>query len=206
MTTAAPQATSRPSRPLSDVGADQLYELRTYRVAAGRMQEEMDRALSCILSPEEGGLGLFARHGIPEPVAIWRAVAGAQLPCVVFLYPWQSAALRATAFNSFYVDADWRTERARTNDGSEIVDRMDDLLLVGPALVELPAVAIYEFIYAPSVPVAPTAIASFSLLCGSGSKKLSIVAHSSLGEALGSTGTASGPRLLCERIQIRAQL
>ena len=53
-----------------------LYEMRFYRVADGRMDDELARGLACILPPAEGGRGLFDRYGIPRPVGLWRVLNG----------------------------------------------------------------------------------------------------------------------------------
>ena len=60
------------------MAATQLYEMRSYRVADGRMDDELARGLACILPPAEGGRGLFDRYGIPRPVGLWRVLSGAQ--------------------------------------------------------------------------------------------------------------------------------
>ena len=104
-----------------------LYEMRSYRVADGRMTDELARGLACILAPAEGGRGLFDRYGIPRPVGLWRVLSGARLPAVIFLYRWTSVAERAHAFETFYDDAEWNALRAGSNEGSEIVNNMDDI-------------------------------------------------------------------------------
>lgn len=186
----------------SDTG---LFELRRYRAAAGRLQEEIDRALSCILPPEERGLGLFTRHGIPAPTGFWRAVSGSSLPCVVFLYRWPSAASRAEAFEAFYKDADWNRERARTNGGSEIVDRLDDLLLVGSVSEDLAAAPMHEFRFGEAAGEGSRVLASFLPLCGERAERLCIIGHSSIEAAIASARQADGAPLLCTPVGMRRQ-
>jgi hypothetical protein len=53
---------------------------------------------------------------------------------------------RAQAFETFYDDREWNALRASTNEGSEIVNNMDDILLRGPPPDALPADGIYEFV------------------------------------------------------------
>src|SRR3954470_16427289 len=101
---------------------DTLYEMRSYRVADGRMADELARGLACILPVGEGGSGLFDRYHIPRPVGLWRALSGPRMPAVIFLYRWESVAQRAQAFETFYDDPDWNMMRARSNAGSEIVN------------------------------------------------------------------------------------
>jgi hypothetical protein len=154
-----------------------LYELRAYRVADGRMDEEIARALGTILPEAEGGLGLFARYGVPRPVGMWRALTGPHLPSVLFLYPWDSAQQRARAFESFGEDPAWLRYRAATNAGSEIVDRMDDLLLTGPEPGALPSDALYEFTWEPPPAGAAVAIGPLVPLCGARPGPLHVLAH-----------------------------
>jgi hypothetical protein len=179
-----------------------LYELRQYRVASGRNEDEIARALTCILPRERGGMGLFARYEIPEPVGVWRALAGPSMPCVVFLYRWESARQRAHAFGDFYNDAEWQALRARTNGEGEIVDRMDDLLLTGPALPELPTAGVFEFVR-PSTPLQGSNVCvSLSPLCGRDDRPLSVVHYSSAEEAF-RHGRDDHERLLCERLTMK---
>jgi hypothetical protein len=154
-----------------------LYELRAYRVADGRMDEEIARALGTILSEAEGGLGLFARYGVPRPVGMWRALTGPHLPSMLFLYPWESAQQRAGAFETFGADPAWLRYRAVTNAGSEIVDRMDDLLLTGPAPGALAADALFEFTWDTPASDAAVVLGPLTPLCGSRPGPLRVLAH-----------------------------
>ena len=143
-----------------------LYEMRSYRVADGRMGDELARGLACILAPAEGGRGLFDRYSIPRPVGLWRVLSGAHLPAVIFLYRWNSVAERAHAFETFYDDPEWTALRAGTNEGSEIVDNMDDVLLRGPLPEALPADGIYEFVRGAAPTGTRTVIGPLAPLCG----------------------------------------
>ncbi|WP_342643659.1 NIPSNAP family protein [Rhodoligotrophos ferricapiens] len=177
-----------------------IFELRKYRVADGRMQDEIERALSCIRPQEQGGLALFARHAIPAPLGMWRAITGPSLPCVLFLYQWPSVAARASAFESFYADAEWQRERARTNGGQEIVDRMDDLLYIGASPKPMPADRIYEFELSPSDRASDDLVAFLKPLCGNDPRHLAIRAYASLSDALNRNTESPAPRLLCAPI------
>jgi hypothetical protein len=181
--------------------AHRLYELRRYHVADGRMQDEISRALSCIRSEAYGGLGLFDRYGISAPIGLWRVVDGAVLPCVIFLYEWPSVAVRASAFEAFYLDSEWNAVRSQTNGGTEIVDQMDDLLLVGLPVKAPSAGHIYSFSYhsAESLPSEP--YAALSPLCGSDSRSFVICEHPSLGDAL-SKRAGDPERMIGELIDI----
>jgi hypothetical protein len=178
-----------------------LYELRQYRVASGRNEDEIARALACILPRDRGGMGLFARYEIPEPIGVWRALAGPSLPCVVFLYCWETARQRAHAFGDFYNDVEWQELRARTNGEGEIVDRMDDLLLTGPTLPDLPTTGVFEFVRSLVPLQGPNVRVSLSPLCGNDGRPLSIVHHMSA-EAAFRHSRDDHERLLCERLKI----
>jgi len=122
------------------------YELREYLVSDGRVPDEIERARATILSEHEGGTGLFERHGIPRPWAVFRCVYGRPLSCVAFVYPWASTAARAKAFPSLYSDPAWHEFRARTNGVHEIVERIDDLIFVGSPPPAKPAGSgLFEF-------------------------------------------------------------
>lgn len=177
-----------------------LYEMRAYRVADGRIEEEIARALGTILDPSEGGLGMFARYGIPKPIGIWRVLSGPALPSVIFLYPWKSAADRSRAFEAFGQDAEWLNYRASTNAGTEIVDRMDDLLLTGPEPGRLALDALYEFTWGEPPGAASVAIGPLVPLCGSRTGPLHVLRHD---EPLPATALADD-RTLCRLVPLKA--
>lgn len=174
---------SSPDRDAPFDGAS-LYEWRKYRVADGRLKEEIDRALACACTVEQGGKGLFARHGIPQPIGLWTILAGADQPCVVFLYRWVDAASRSAAFSSFYQDPEWIQLRAQSNGGNEIVDRLDDLLFVGPELRSVPSKPFYRFFWGDAAGAAETRVVSLSPLCGDRVETLNITAHTTFEAAL----------------------
>jgi hypothetical protein len=151
-----------------------IYEMRTYRVDDGRMVDELVRGLDCVLSRDEGGTGLFERFAIPRPVGLWRLFTGPHLPAVLFLYRWPSVAARAKAFEAFYEDPEWQALRATSNGGTEIVDRMDDVLLTGPPPGALPADATFEFVRGPEPAGPPPVIGPLRPLCGTTGATLSI--------------------------------
>jgi hypothetical protein len=180
----------------------QLYEMRSYRVADGRMSEELRRGLDCILDPANGGLGLFGRYAIPRPVGLWRAMSGPHHPAVIFLYAWESAAQRASAFETFYLDPAWQALRVSTNGGSEIVDSMDDILLRGPPPAALPPSLIYEFARKAPRSGTRTVIGPLAPLCGDDPSDLFISVHENAASLPGADGEFDGSRVLCRRITI----
>ncbi|WP_417426864.1 NIPSNAP family protein [Hoeflea sp.] len=175
-----------------------LYELRKYRVANGRLKDEMDRALTCIRPVEEGGRGLFARHGIPNPVGLWTVLVGPEQPSVLFLYRWANAASRAAAFNSFYQDAEWIELRADSNGGSEIVDRLDDQLLMGPDLRSVPETPFYSFALGDNAGLSADRLISLVPLSGECTEMLHICAHSTIEAACQAGDGQNGMPLICE--------
>ena len=185
---------------------DTLYEMRSYRVADGRMTDELARGLACILGTGEGGSGLFDRYSIPRPVGLWRVLSGPRLPAVIFLYRWESVAQRAHAFETFYDDPDWNAMRARTNAGSEIVDCMDDILLRGPPPGELPMDATYELVRGALRKGTKTAIGPLAPLCGGDPSDLAMVVHdaASLAPEARAPGRFDGARILCRRVALSA--
>jgi hypothetical protein len=180
---------------------DTLYEMRSYRVADGRMADELARGLACVLGAGEGGTGLFDRYRIPRPVGLWRAMSGPRLPAVIFLYRWESVAQRAHAFETFYDDVEWNALRASTNAGSEIVDCMDDILLRGPAPRELPPDATYEFVRGVPPKGTRTVIGPLAPLCGGDPSDLNVVVHDAA--SLAPDGRLDA-RILCRRVALSA--
>lgn len=92
-----------------------FYELRLYRVESGRMRDMATRW-------HEELAGLFAHHGV-APVGAWQALSGPNLPLFVYLMHWPDWMTRQTAWAGFYADPRWAEARARTNAGSELVER-----------------------------------------------------------------------------------
>lgn len=176
---------------------NQLYEMRSYRVADGRMADELERGLACMLNPAEGGSGLFARYGIPRPIGLWRVLTGPKVPSVIFLYRWNSIAQRAHAFETFYDDPDWNALRSGSNEGSEIVNNMDDILLRGPPPEALPLDGTYEFIRGDAPRNGKTVIGPLAPLCGDDPSDLRVILHE---------GDVDGPfaesRILCRNVAL----
>ena len=179
-----------------------LYEMRSYRVADGRIDEELKRGFDCILSPSAGGRGLFDRYAIPPPVGLWRAMSGPHQPAVIFLYCWKSVTQRAQAFETFYVDPEWQALRADTNDGSEIVDWMDDILLRGPASAVLPSDAIYEFTRGRPRQGTKVVMGPLVPLCGDNPLDLFISVHEGPAFLAQANGSFDASRVLCRRIML----
>ncbi|MDN4572068.1 hypothetical protein DBB29_01085 [Pandoraea cepalis] len=120
---------------------ESFVELRLYHVASGRMPDMRARL-------QEDLCRVFPRHGI-VPAATWDVLAGPNTPLLAYVTPWPDMATRTRAWAGFYADPDWAEIRARTNAGSELVERFDILFLraivpwhlpengVRPALTEM---------------------------------------------------------------------
>jgi len=93
----------------------ELYELRWYEVAAGRMAD-LHARMRDIVPP------IFARNGLPAPCAIWEAIAAPRLPAYLYLLRWPDMRARELAFDRQYADRD----RPPTRDahGREITTRI----------------------------------------------------------------------------------
>lgn len=93
----------------------EVYELRWYEVAAGRM-DDLHARMRDIVPP------IFARNGIPAPRAIWEAISGPRLPAYLYLLRWPDMRARELAFDRQYADRD----RPPTRDahGREITTRI----------------------------------------------------------------------------------
>ena len=93
----------------------ELYELRWYEVAVGKMDDLHKRMRD--IAPL-----LFARNGLPQPSAIWEAVAAPALPSYLYLLRWNGMREREAAFNRQYAD----TDRPPTRDtfGQELTTRI----------------------------------------------------------------------------------
>jgi hypothetical protein len=164
------------------------------------MADELERGLACILTPAEGGRGLFDRYRIPRPIGLWRMLSGPKLPSVIFLYRWNKVAERAHAFETFYDDPEWNALRASSNEGSEIVSNMDDVLLRGPPPEALPSDGVYEFVRGNAPRRGRTVIGPLAPLCGDDPSDLRILRHD---------GDVDGPfaesRILCRHVALSAK-
>lgn len=103
-----------------------IHELRMYSVVPGRLEDNLDRF-------EHHLPKLMARHGIWN-VGRWVAVAGPRAPMFVYVMAYADLDQRERQWNGFYADDEWWELRARTNAGSQMVDRFDlSFLKANPA-------------------------------------------------------------------------
>ena len=92
-----------------------LYELRLYAVQLGRSADIEQRMLEEVPP-------LFAEHRM-KSIGHWRVLAGPDLPGFIYMLAWDGPAEREAGWARFYADERWWRMRARTNAGSELVER-----------------------------------------------------------------------------------
>lgn len=105
----------------TDIKDDPIYELRFYSVAPGRMRDMEARVQQDLRT-------IFPSHGI-VPLGGWSVLAGPSTPMYVYLTPFRHMQERAEKWAGFYSDPAWAQCRARTNNGSELVERYDIVFL-----------------------------------------------------------------------------
>lgn len=115
---------------VTGVAETMFYELRTYRIATGRLPSMIDR-FACLPS-------IFERHGI-QNLGRWRALAGPDVPAVIYLMGYRSLDDREEQWASFYTDPEWAALRLRTNDGEEMVESFELEFLRRSAAWQFPA-------------------------------------------------------------------
>jgi hypothetical protein len=104
-----------------DLADDPFFELRIYRVAAGRARDMEARV--------QGELNtLFPKHGI-RPLAGWSTVVSPISPAFIYVTPWRNMNERSAAWAGFYSDPLWAEVRNRTNNGSELVESYEIMFL-----------------------------------------------------------------------------
>jgi NIPSNAP len=109
------------STKLPDLGDDPFWELRIYRVAAGRSRDMEARVQNELRT-------LFPKHGI-RPSAGWLTTVSPVSPAYVYVTPWRTMTDRSAAWAGFYADPEWAEIRTRTNAGSELVENYEIMFL-----------------------------------------------------------------------------
>ncbi|MGV6871947.1 NIPSNAP family protein [Pseudochelatococcus sp. B33] len=103
-----------------------IYEMRQYLIDRGRMQDNRARVTRHLPA-------LFEAHGI-RAVGRWEVLAGPRFPMYCYLMAWESMAERQTCWGRFYADSEWTRVRAKTNNGSELVQANTQFFLTPRAL------------------------------------------------------------------------
>lgn len=106
-----------------------LYETRLYAIPPGRIAD-IERRMLGDVPP------LFAEHGM-RAIGHWTVLAGPDMPAFLYVLEWNDAAERDACWQSFYADPRWSDIRARTNAGSELVERYGLWLMKPNGALEL---------------------------------------------------------------------
>ena len=96
-----------------------VYELRTYIIPDGRMQDILDRF-------EHITFGLFDRHRI-EVVGFWTRTDANEL---VYLCKYESEEAMVSAWNAFREDPDWATAKEKTEANGPNVEKVISNVLI----------------------------------------------------------------------------
>jgi len=83
-----------------------IFELRIYEAMADRIGALHKRM-------GEDVLPVFARHGVPRPVANWECRLGPAAPLYIYLLRWPDMDERMAAFQRFYADPQWHAMYAQ---------------------------------------------------------------------------------------------
>jgi len=90
-----------------------IYELRTYIIPPGRMDDILDRFESVTMR-------LFEKHGM-EVVGFWTVAAPEEEHALVYLMRFPDEATQEKAWEAFRTDPEWVETRQRTEASGPIV-------------------------------------------------------------------------------------
>ena len=117
--------------------ATEIYELRMYDVAPGRLDDEVARMRTVSIDGAPAEVGgkpklkesLFDLHGVARPIGAWTTIGGKRQPMFIYVQRWDSLDQRDAAFPSFWADPRWRHIRKETDGGTGMVIAMDTFLM-----------------------------------------------------------------------------
>lgn len=98
-----------------------IFEMRQYLIERGRVNDNHDRM-------ENHLPALLEKHGI-RVVGRWVALSGPRMPMFCYMMEWNDFNEREACWASFYADPEWARVRAETNNGSELVEGQQLVLL-----------------------------------------------------------------------------
>ncbi|MBS3652024.1 NIPSNAP family protein [Pseudaminobacter sp. 19-2017] len=101
---------------------DSYYELRLYQMVPGRMPD-FHRLMGEDVPP------LFARNGIPAPLAFWEGYAGPLSPLYCYILHWRDLDDRMNAWERFYADPEWVAKMGANYGGQQRVERSHVFIL-----------------------------------------------------------------------------
>ena len=99
-----------------------IYELRTYKIPPGRMDDILDRF-------ERVTMDLFEKHSI-EVVGFWTVAEPATANELVYLLKFPSLEASAAAWTAFRDDPEWQETRRRTEANGPIVEEVIEKTLI----------------------------------------------------------------------------
>lgn len=98
-----------------------IYELRIYHCSPGRLPDLNHRF-------QHTTLPLWDKHGI-EQAGFFTTLIGPSNQSLTYLLKWTSMAERELRWNAFSTDPEWLTQRAASEAGGVIVERIESSFL-----------------------------------------------------------------------------
>jgi hypothetical protein len=98
-----------------------IYEQRIYHCLPGKLPALLKRF-------ETVTLPLWEAHGIRQ-AGFWTYEIGPSNQALLYLLAWESLADREARWGKFMVDPDWLKERAASEAGGPIVERIENAFL-----------------------------------------------------------------------------
>lgn len=100
----------------------ECWELRLYEMLPRRLPD-MHHQFAFEIPP------LFARAGVPAPLAFWDCHAGPVSATLVYLLRWSSLDERMAAWGRFYADPQWWKQYEDAHGGAQMLERSHVLVL-----------------------------------------------------------------------------
>ena len=156
-----------------------FWELRLYEMLPRRLPD-MHHQFAYEIPP------LFARAGVPAPLAFWECHAGPMTATLAYLLRWSSLDERMAAWGRFYSDPQWWKQYEDAHGGAQMLERSHVLMLKAspawhPEIGErLPADGLHELrmvdLHAGEAAAAHQAFAQVDLacVCGHGAQVLGL--------------------------------
>lgn len=117
-------------------GTSGFWELRLYEMLPRRLPD-MHHQFAFEVPP------LFARAGVPAPLAFWDCHAGPLTAMLAYLLRWNSLDERMAAWGRFYADPQWWKQYEDAHGGAQMLERSHVLVLkASPAWQPEPAAAL----------------------------------------------------------------
>jgi hypothetical protein len=103
-------------------GADTVYELRIYHVAAGKLDELLARFRNHTMK-------IFDRHGM-KSVAYWTPVDDPQKGnTLIYILQHSSRTAADSNWSAFREDAEWKSVKAKSEENGKLVEKVDSTFM-----------------------------------------------------------------------------